>query len=160
MGIYLKVPGVNGLVHTQNYQGWIQLNSCQFGGVSNPTQMTVGKDGDRYITYPFFEQIVLHKNMDISSISLFEAVSTGKVFPQIEIVYVTTGNPVMVYAKTILHHATFTHYQESNGNGGLPEEILSVAYTKIERTYIPRDEHNAIQSPATTGYDLPKGQKM
>ncbi|MCK4869946.1 MAG: type VI secretion system tube protein Hcp [Gammaproteobacteria bacterium] len=160
MGIYLKVPGANGDVTTKGYEGWIELFDVDFGGITNPTKMRIGQSQSRMHTFPAFGQLTIIKQLDKSSVHFFEAAHSGKVFPQLDIHYVSTGNELFTYAKTTLKDASISHYADSfKGQGEMPEELIRLAYTHIERTFVPRDANNKPGSQLVWGYDLVTAQK-
>jgi len=160
MEIYMKIPNVPGHVTTQGYKDWIKVYDVEFGGVKNGARMTVGKMCDRVSNYPRFSQISLLKPMDKSSTKLFTAAHSAEVFPSLELNYVTTGKDPSAYSKIKLSDVIISHYSEYMGEEGYPEELLMISYSKIERTYIPREANNQPGSPMTVGYDLEQGQGM
>jgi type VI secretion system secreted protein Hcp len=160
MEIYMKIPNVQGHVTTQGYKDWIKVYDVEFGGVKNGAKMTVGKMSDRISTYPNFSQISLIKPMDKSSTKLFTAAHSAEVFPSLELHYVTTGKDPSAYSKIKLSDAIINHYSEYMSEEGYPEELLTISYSKMERTYIPRAADNQAGSPMTVGYDLEQGKGM
>ena len=161
MSIYLKIPDITGDVQAKDYKDWIQIHSVDFAGINNPAQMLIGRRMDRMLDQPQFAEATLLKSLDKSSSGLFAAGTTAKVFSEIEIHYLASGNPPFTYAKLKLINATLTHYSEIHDNGSsYPEEVIRFAYTRIERTYIPRDAKNTTQTPLIAGYDLATASKL
>lgn len=161
MTIYMKVPGADGAVNAKGHEGWIELSDVEFPGVSNSYRIEVGKVSDRFNAAPQFRQIRIQKFMGEASTQLFEAVHTAKVFPKVDIHYVSGGSQLNTYAKLTLHDAMFTHYSDCfDGEGHRPQEVLRIAYSKIERTYIPYSNTGNAGSPSVTGYDLENATQM
>ncbi len=161
MSIYMKLPDVKGSVQTKHYTGWIEIEDLDFSGLTNPLDMTVGNRMNRSGTRPSFGQIALLKCLDDSSIHLFDAVHSNKVYPSIEFHYVTTGDEPFTYAKTTLSNGAITHYSEVfNKSVGQPRESIHIAYTQIERSFTPRDAQNRASSPMIAGYNLETATKL
>lgn len=151
----MKLPGTSGEVTAKGHEGWIELNKLEFLGISNNVQMRVGKASDRAQGFPGFGKIVIAKQMDKSSITLFQYAHSADIFKEAEINYVTTGNPDVTYAKLILKDVGITHYRHAYAKGDqLPQEIVMLAYSSIQKTFTPRNKDNSLGSPLTTGYDL------
>ena len=162
MTIYLNIPGVEGTVSSENHRGYIEIYDADFLGVSTPITMITGRPTDRMNGSPSFGQIAILKKLDKSSYKLFEAVHSAKVYPSIELHYVTLiGGEQTTYAITKLTNAAFTHYSECfSSDTGVPEEHIRIAYTQIQRTYKPRSEIGGFQSPLITGYDLEQAKAL
>ncbi len=161
MSIYLHIPAIKGSVHNKGYEGWIALQDVEFNGLHNPIDMTVGSAIKRFSTRPSFGQLALIKALDDSSIHLFQAVHSAQVYPTLDIHYVTSGDEPVTYAKTTLTNAALTHYAERfSPTFDEPQEIIHMAYTQIQRAFIPRDSNNRTGSPMITGYDLETASAM
>jgi len=156
----MKVPGVKGGVNARGYENWIALADVEFAGVSSHVPMTIGEARDQFGGYPHFGQVSLLKEMDQASHHFFEAVHSRKVFDDVEIHYVTTGSPNEAYAKIHLKNAMITHFADRHSAiSKHPLEAVQIAYTQIQRTFVPRDAKNNMQTPLITGYDLETAAK-
>lgn len=161
MSIYVKFAGLNGSVTMTGFQGWSEINEVETGAINVPVHNSVGKQADRLNSHISMGNVLLLKPMDNASIQLLEHAQTGQSFNTVEIDSVTTGNPPQAYHKMILTNATIAHYSRRHtGAGGKPVEYISLSYTKIQETYIPRNSNNQAGNPVSTGYDLAKAQKM
>ena len=161
MAIYLKASTLTGNVTTEGFQNWVEIYDLDGPTVSAPVQMKTGQASDRQGGTPNFEQISFLKPQDGSSTDFFNAVHSGRVFPSMEIDFVTTGTTPVIYAKLVLSKVAVTHYsQRHKGSAGKPQEIIRLAYTQVEHTVIPRDASNNLGSPETTGYDIEKASKL
>ena len=161
MSLYVKFAGLTGSVTTTGFQGWSEVNEMEAGAVNVPVHNTVGKQSDRVQGHPTMGNVLLIKPMDNASIQLLGQAQTGQSFSTVEIDSVSTGNPPQAYHKLILSDATIAHYsRRHSGAGGKPLEYISLTYSKIQETYIPRNGANQAGNPMSTGYDLTKAQKM
>jgi type VI secretion system Hcp family effector len=161
MTIYAKIAGISGDVTAEGYENWIPLLAVDFPGINRPVNITIGHRMGRYAHTPKFGEIVILKNVDRTSHFLFEATHTGKVIDQVEIDYVTSGDKPLGYSKIKLSNVAVTHsYETFDSELNKPIELIRLAYTKIEKTYIPRDATNSFESPLVTGYDLETAQSL
>ncbi len=161
MAIYLKSSALKGSVTAKGFENCIECLDADFAGVSRPTSMSVGKSMDRYNTTPSFGEITLVKYMDKSSIAFFEYAHNTKVIPELEIHYVITGDTPQTYSKTILKNAIVSHYREyKHQHQKQPIELINIAYTEMERSYIARNPDNTMATPLSTGYNLERAEKL
>jgi type VI secretion system secreted protein Hcp len=162
MAIYLKIPSTSGNVTTEGFKNWIEVSDIEFSGVSAPVNMQIGNSINRNSSRPKFGEVTIIKNQDQSSNVLFDAVHSGQSFDQVEFNYTSTGSQSVVYGKLILTNAMVTHYSDSHHGDaqGTPQEIVRFAYTKMQRTVVPRDATNKPGSPNSAGYDLEKATKI
>ena len=157
MSIYMKIATLNGGVTDSQYQGAIALQDFRFGGITNHVESGLGKENDRINTAPSIKQIWISKQSDASSIDLFQATHQGRVFKTVEIDFVSTGKIPFMYEKIKLSNVIIGHFSvEHDETAQAPMEFMSLAYTSIERTYVPRDRENKAGSPVTSGYDIAK----
>ena len=63
------------------------------------------------------------------------------------------------FAKTELSNVVVTHYSESH-SGEWPLDLISLAYDKIQRAYIPHDDNNKPGAQHVTGYDLEAATRL
>ncbi len=160
MSIYCRINEIKGNVTAKGYEGNIDLIDVDFGGIKTSAKMKVGQKMDRMMSSPNFHQVTIIKRLDKSSISFFEHAHSGKVIPQVDILYVTTGDPNFTYSKTTLKEVLISAYNDWHDGENHPTELIRLAYTKIERTFTPRDQNNRPTSPLTTGYDLENAQQI
>lgn len=159
MSIYLQLPNVKGNVKTQGYEGWIELEDIELASITTPAIMDVGAKLDPFGHKPRFGQVLLVKRMDPSSNIFFEAAHNRKVFDKVNVVYVSSGRPLTTYAKTELSNVIVTHYSESH-SGEWPMDVITLAYSKIERSYIPHDDNNKPGTQHVTGYDIERATRL
>ena len=125
-----------------------------------PVGMQTGANLNRFNALPSFSGFELTKHKDAASHALLESVCIGKVFPEIDIHQCTTGATISAYAKYRLSNATVANIYEVASSTHRPVEVIDLAYTKIETTYVPRDQNNRAMSPVSSGYNIETGQMM
>jgi len=153
MSLYLQIPNVTGNVTTQGYQNWIQLSSITFAASRSITQ-TVGKVSNRNTSQPNIQQINISKPIDNASNALLENVLNGASLGTLQIHACSTDKQLTPYIKYELSDAMVTQYHEITGEDGLPQEQLTLSFTKLQRTYVPRNSAGQSQSPQIIGYNL------
>jgi type VI secretion system secreted protein Hcp len=152
MAIYLKYEGIDGEATHDKHPKWIDVSSLQFGvgrGISTPT----GAAANREASEPSISEVVVTKQLDASSTSLFTESVTGAVGKKVEIHLVNTGSPGNTYVEYTLTNALISGYSLSSG-GDRPTESISINFTKIEYKHIPYDDKNKAGTPVTVSYDL------
>ncbi len=161
MSIYMKADKIQGNVTTKGFENWIALDSLTFGGVSVSLSEIVGKADNRVNNRPSFGEISIVKTTDQSSILLFEYANTQKVIPNVEIDFVSTATPPVVYERIRLTSVLVSSHSFEHHDGiDKTIEYYTLNYGTIERTYTPRSQGNIAESPYITGYNLPNAQKM
>jgi type VI secretion system secreted protein Hcp len=106
---FLKIDGIKGEAVESQHQGWIEMQSLQWGVGSQ-----AGGAGKTSV-----HELVITKEMDSASPSLFRAASTGQHFPQIVIEVVARGT-MQHYA---LDDAIIASVRRLPGGGRPMEEI-------------------------------------
>lgn len=161
MAIFMNIDGIHGSVTHASYRGWIELKHFDFTGITQHVEHVVGRMNNRVSSFPSFGQIEIYKQVDDSSLKLFQAASSAKVIPTIEIDFVTSGDPGFTYEEIELTNVIISHYQEVHSAGAqLPLERMNLHYTEIQKTYIPRGANNTAGAPQRAGYDLAAGKKL
>lgn len=161
MTIYLRADGATGNVSTQGYENWIQLRSFQFGGISQAVQQRTGNMRDRVSNGANFGLVYVQKFPDSSTPFWFSYAHSTQVIPNLEIDFVTAGNPPFAYQKIKLTNAFVSLYNQEHAQGNaLPIELLSLGYDTLEISYIPRSADNIPGNPIITGFNVSTGVKM
>ncbi len=161
MTVYMKIDGISGNVTDKNYKDWIQIHDIEFCGVSQKVNSSIGRQQDRISSHPAFGDFTIVKSVDRSTINLLSHVATGQVIQNVEIDYVTTGNPNYTYLKYILKNVLITHYSNRETSGqNMPVEEVSLNYESIESMYYQRQQNNTQGTPTRFGYDLTNATKL
>jgi type VI secretion system Hcp family effector len=79
---YLKFEGIDGEVQSEGHEGWSEIVSFEQAifQLDSGSMGTARRRGEVY-----YEDIKVVKQLDKASIKLAEAISTGKLFPKVEI---------------------------------------------------------------------------
>jgi type VI secretion system secreted protein Hcp len=154
MPIYMKYGAIKGGVAAAGHEGWIELNSFQWSvgrAISSPT----GSSG-REISAPSISEIVVTKPTDIATVALLrEALEGGGQDVSIDFCKTDQGK-VTVYLSYTLNDTLISG--DAIGSGGdLPEESISLNFTKIQCRDLLPGAQNPDGSPASVGYNLTTG---
>jgi type VI secretion system secreted protein Hcp len=152
MAIYMKFGDIKGLVETEGFKDWVELNSFQWGagrGVGSAT----GSSKEREASAPSISEITVTKVFDEASNKLLLDALAGELNSKVEIKFtVTTKNQTDTFLAYELTNCGISGYSISSG-GDRPSESLSLNFTKITTTYNARESAGK-SSPNTVGYDL------
>lgn len=162
MSTYLYIDGIPGNVTTPSHIDWIQLNSIGFG-INRHINTLPGQIYDRQLTQPAISEIEARKDIDISSVLLFQYACTAKVIPHIKVDLCQTNHDGNPYAQYELTNVILTQYRltpQTEIVNHRPGEAIKFNYEKIEFRYTPYNQNNEPQNPLTTGYDLKNATKI
>ena len=158
--IYMKLSNAQGSVTEKHHQGWIAVDRYHFS-VGRYTDMQTGNVQNRISGSPTFGELEIIKPADKSSISLLDILLQGKAVPECQLDVCHGGNGDQIYAQYVLNHVMVSHYEEgSDGLTGHNKELITLAYTEIQRKFIPYDASNKAGSPFITGYRLSEIRRM
>ena len=158
MPIYVQYAALKGDVTAAGHEGWIEVNSFQWGvgrGISSPT----GGSGDRESSAPSVSEIVVTKPTDIATVNLLnEALQGEGVDVSIDFCKTDKGN-LNVYLAYVLNNTMISGYSTSSG-GDRPQESLSFNFTKIMCKDVALGAKNEDGNPASVGYDIGLGNVL
>jgi type VI protein secretion system component Hcp len=161
MSIFMKIDAINGSATHSGYDGWISLKAVDFSGIIQPVHQIVGRMKDRLSELPIIGQVEIIKQVDDSSLPLFQAASSAKVIHSVEIDFVTSGDHGFTYEKLELSDVIISHYREKHRDGiARPYEYLWLSYVSINKTFYPRGADNTPGAPVRAGYDLSSGTRL
>jgi type VI secretion system secreted protein Hcp len=152
MAVYLNIPGVKGGATEKNHEGWLKVDSLQFG-VGRAISSPVGASSSREASQPTVSEITVSKPMDNSSIELF-GWSVSKFDSKtlkIDIVSAGRDDPFTQYE---LENAVISGYSVSAPGEGMPMESISFNFTKIQEKFMPVGADQKAGTPVVKGYDL------
>jgi type VI secretion system secreted protein Hcp len=156
MPIYMQYGSIKGSVTAAGHAGWIEVNSFQWGvgrGISSPT----GSSSGREASAPTVSDIVVTKPTDIATVNILRE-SLGGEGQEVTIDFSKTDQGALtVYLSYILSNTLISGYS-INSNGDLPEESISLNFTKIQCRDLLPGAANANGSPSTVSYDLSTGK--
>jgi type VI secretion system secreted protein Hcp len=152
MAIYMKYGEIEGDVTAEGHEGWIEVNSFQFGvgrGIGSPT----GRKSDRETSSPSVSEITVTKSSDKTTPLLFQEALQGEGV-QVDLHFVrTSAGTLEVFYEVTLTNTLVSGFSQSSG-GDNPSESLSLNFTKIEVKFTPINEDHSKGTPVPAGYDL------
>lgn len=156
MAIYMKMEGVRGDVTEAGHDGWIELNSFQWGvgrGIGSPKS----SPSDRESSEASVSEIVVTKVCDESSTQLLRESLWGK-GKKVEIHFTRTGDDKKQtpYIEYTLENVLISGFSTSS-SGDRPMETLSLNFTKFEFLNLDSKAANEDGSPDRVNYDLTTG---
>ena len=152
MAIYMKYDGIDGDATHEEHDKWITVESLNWG-VGRAISTAVGSTMNREASEPSVAEVSISKQMDTSSVYLFQESCTGQVGKEVKIHLVSTGSPGQTYLEYILQDTLVSGYSVSSG-GDRPSESVTLNFNKVMMKYIPLASNNESGSPVTKGYDL------
>ena len=134
-GMFLKIEGIEGESQDSKHKEWIEVLS--FGqGVSMPIQ---GSGPSRTTGDSKHKDISVTKWIDKATPNLMLSSCNGRVFPKVEIDWVSSSDGNTNYMKYTLKDVIVTSVQTDGDTGERPSESLTLNYTEVEWTYIVQD---------------------
>lgn len=155
--IYLEIEGIDGNVSAEGYDKHIQIDSMQFG-VGRAIGMSTGSGREREASAPSLSEITLTKQMDEASPHIFEEACSGKTRKATIKIVRTSSGKVQEYFKLELENCLVSSYSCSS-SGDMPQESLSLAYTKISMSFTHWKADNEPGDPIVSTYDLEHAKK-
>jgi type VI secretion system secreted protein Hcp len=151
MPIFMKYGAIKGAVSASGHEGWIELNSLQWG-VSRTISSPIGGPSGRGASAPSISDIVVTKPTDIATVALLREALVGG-GQDVSIDFCTTDQGTLtVYLSYMLNNTLISGHAISSG-GGLPEESISLNFTRIQCVDSLPGPQGGV-SPSELGYDL------
>jgi type VI protein secretion system component Hcp len=153
MSLILKIDGISGEATGKGIEGGIQLHHMKNSSV-RPVVQRVGIDSHD-IGMMHMDHIVITKNHDQASIKLAQHLLLGKSIPKAEITQynLTSGYPEWKYKLTLSNVRVVSIDDISDSHGGY--EQMTLAFSKIEKSYRSQSSSGSYKTPQHTGFDLP-----
>jgi len=152
MALYLKIPGIKGGATEKNHEGWVKVDSLQFG-VGRSLNQPTGAATSREAGQPNVSEVHVTKPMDNSSIELF-GWSVSKFDAKKVIVDVVSTGRDDAFTTYTLDNAVISGYSVSASGDSMPSESISFNFTKIEEKFTQIGADMKAGSPVVKGYDL------
>ena len=149
---FLLLDGITGESTDKTHKDWIEISSFSFG-VSHPT--TIGS-GARGTGKASFSDLSITKTVDKSSPALFFDAASGKHIKDglLDVVKVSGGSE-MSLLQYKLTDVMISSYSIGGSSGGeLPQESLSLNFTKIEFKEFPQNPTGSPGIPITVEWNL------
>ena len=153
MAMYMKFGDkVKGAVTEDKHKEWIELSSFQWG-VGRGIGSAMSGQASRESSIPSISEVVVTKLMDVSSPGLWTDAVAGLLDTTVKIAFTTTSaGSTTEFLTYELTNTGLSGYSLSSG-GDMPNESLSLNFTKVSWTFIGTDPSVGGQ-PLTQGYDL------
>lgn len=159
MAIYIKLGNIAGNVTAKGYEGWVEVDSFNFG-VNRMISMETGNLANRENTRPHFSEVNFSKEMDIATTGFFENSLIGTQGEKLEVHFVNTGaDKVVPYMTYTLEECLVSGYSVSGSAHGNPAENITIAFSKMEACYTDRESKNSNKSSPRVIYDLATASK-
>jgi type VI secretion system secreted protein Hcp len=154
MPIYMNYDSlsVKGDATATGWEGWIELNSFQFGvgrGISSPT----GGSADRESSAPSVSEITVTKDQDSSTGPLVTASLQGEGVTVIIDFVKTSSGQLAKYMEYTLTNTMISGWSTSSG-GDRPSESISLNFTKIQVDPTTIDAQGTIGNANPVTYDV------
>jgi type VI secretion system secreted protein Hcp len=124
--------GLKGESTNPDYEGWIEIDSFQFGG---GVGVTLGLGGQRESSAPSLSEVTISKTADSTSTGFFSSMTLGTVLPEMRLFVPTNANPGRII-KIYLRDVIISSVSWSSG-GEFPSESVSLNFAafKVEHYF-------------------------
>jgi type VI secretion system Hcp family effector len=157
MSIYLKMPNISGNATDKNHQGWILLDHVSMK-MNKSIKHQVGFGEPRETSTPKFQELFLTKRADAASGDLYHLACSSKTVSSARIHACHQTDTGVPYVEYILSDVMVSSFEDQLTEEGLPTELLTLSYLKIERSYQNKSASGSLYAPKRVGYDLTKAQ--
>jgi type VI secretion system secreted protein Hcp len=140
MAAFIKFDGVDGEAKSKHHKGWSVLAFFS-QSIHQPGGGSTGSSRRRGAA--ILDDIVVNKKLDKASLTIAEALLTGKVFPEVEIEVTASysGAGKQTYYRYELKNVIITSYSVSGSAEGreVPMEEVALNFEEIKVTYTERN---------------------
>jgi type VI secretion system secreted protein Hcp len=153
--LLLKLAGVDGEAEREGYAQQIQLDSFDWS-FHNPSSPTGAGAGAGKVEA---HGITCTKRVDKSSPKLFQAITTGKHFPNAVLTALKAGGDKAVDYMKLEFDQLFLvdlHESGSSGDNDVPRESINFAFGKVTVTYSQQTEQGNKGNAIIASYDFKK----
>jgi len=147
MPVYMQYETITGDVTENKHTGWVDVDSFSLG-IGRSINTPVGSTAKREVASPSVSEIQISKKLDISSYRWLE-----------ESLYGQKDGNLETYATYIFTNCLVSSYSVAGGGGGSTESV-SINFTKLEFSYVPREGENvASTTKPRAAFDLTTAKK-
>ena len=160
MPVYMQYETITGDVTEEKHKGWVDVDSFSLG-VSRAINTPVGSTAKREVGSPNVSGIQISKKLDVSSYRWLEESLYGQKAVKCTVNFLRTGTDgnLDVYATYIFTNCLVASYSVGGGGDGASESI-SIDFTKLEFSYVPREGENvASTTKPRAAFDLTTAKK-
>lgn len=155
--VYLELDGIKGEATAKGHEGQIAILSISWG-CSAATTVGAGKGGISASKVQISSFNIM-KQLDSSSVPLFQACCTGKHIPKATITFrKQTGDAQEGFLVYKLEDVMIEMLQTSGNSGGddTPTESVSMAFAKMEVEYKKQGKDGKLTAAGQAAWDLTK----
>jgi type VI secretion system secreted protein Hcp len=149
---YLKADPIKGESAADGHTDWIDISGYSFG-ISQPMSAPGGLIGNQ--SAPDFHVFSVHKEIDKSSIDLYQFCAKGTEITKMELEVCQETDKKTCYWKFEFEHVTVQSINFSGGSGR-PTENITFCYTLVKYTYVPIKDGKEGTKIGPKGWDLNK----
>lgn len=152
MAIYAKFDKIMGNVTTKGLEGWIELDSFNWGYASTHSQ-GAGQYRDVAVN-----EVALSMKAEQASVDLAQIGLNRTIIGNLECRFTTTAqNSVDTYMSYKFTNCVISHYSITANAQGIPVETISLNFQKVNFTFTARDA-KLVGIPKSVTYDLTAGK--
>lgn len=147
-------PEIKGESEVAKHEGWITVDSVQWG--VGRAVSSIGGGSDRDTSNPSFSELTVSKSMDVASTQLFVESAGGKSMTKATLHWLQTGGKEadgQHYLEIILNKPLITSYSQSSG-GERPSESISINFDEFKMQYDQMDQGGTKKAGKPKGWDL------
>ena len=149
--MYMLYDGVDGAVTTSGFEKWIELTSFKWGFEREGNKALDGSSS--WARPPSVREVTVTKHSDKATTPLIQKGLSNEVASTVKFKFTSTAkDKVATYMSFELSSCILSSF-EIVATEHIPEEKLTLNFTKIMVTFTPRDA-GLTGSPTTTTYDL------
>jgi type VI secretion system secreted protein Hcp len=151
MPIYLQFGTIKGDITSKGHEGWIRVNSFQWG-IGRGISAATGSADNRTASGASCSEVTITKILDPSTTDLMQDLFKGNLKTTCQIDFVETKDNNVFYS-VVLTNTGISGMSVSSGGDARPDESMSLNFTKIAITNKKADA-TGVQTPTTVTYDI------
>lgn len=156
MAQYMTIDNIKGNVTTQGFSGAIALKSASH--VSERAVRHKVGSSTREIGIAHLHHLQITKEEDDASALLWQYLYSGKSIPKVEITRCSLASGKAEWqSKITLSNVMITQMQDHGSDHG-SGEMLTLAFSKIERSFRSQNSSGQWQTPKHTSFDIESAQ--
>ena len=150
--LYLKIGSIKGDVTAQGFQNDIHLSNFQFGVGRSISSITGASE--RETSAPSLSNLVVGKQMDVSSTGFVNGMFAGNSFPTVDLFLTKIVNgQQFTYNHIVLSNVLISSYSVSS-EGDNPTENIGLNYEKIATQYVQQNPDGTTVQTITSCWDF------
>jgi len=151
-GIFLEVDGVEGESTAMGYEGWVDVTDF-FSSVSRT------RGFGRRRAAPVWEDLIVAKELDRSSVKLAEAITKGNLFDEVVLVYnkAERGGDWLSYEYRLKEALVTSYHIDGAAGEQSPSESVSFSFNRIDWIYTKFGPDGLKEGKVEAWWDLEKG---